>query len=169
MDLVSERLAELIAAPDELGADEPVLLGCVRLAARPESVGEARRITVGVLKQLWIGEELRHSAELIVSELVTNAVVHVVGDDDPHVLLVVMQSGRTLKLKVYDAGSNLVLGSRPGHGGPRPEPGSDAESGRGLVIVDALADRWGATSSAFGKCLWAELDVGEVMPGGLEA
>lgn len=160
MDLVSESLAELIGTPVTLDLDEPVLLGCVRLAARPKSVAEARRLTVEILKRLRIGEEARENAELIVSELVTNAVVHGATGRDPHVLLVVMRSGSKLKVKVYDTSSNL---------GPRTAPASDAESGRGLVIVDALSDRWGATASEYGKCLWAELDVGTVLPDGPEA
>lgn len=160
MDLVSENLAELIGTPVALDLDEPVMLGCVRLAARPESVAEARKLTVEILKRLRICEEARENAQLIVSELVTNAVVHGARGRDPHVLLVVIQSGPKLKVKVYDASSNL---------GPRAEPAEDAESGRGLVIVDALSDRWGATASAYGKCLWAELDVGTVLPDGLEA
>ena len=160
MDLVSESLAELIGAPAALGADEPVMLGCVRLAAQPESVGEARSVTREVLGRLRIGEVARENAELVVSELVTNAVVHGGAGDDAHVLLVVMQSGPTLKVKVYDTTPNL---------GPRPAPTSDAESGRGLVIVDALSDRWGATASTYGKCLWAEFDVGVLLPSGPEA
>lgn len=160
MDLVSESLAELIGVPGVLGVDEPVLLGCVRLAAQPESVAEARRITVAIIARLRLGAGFQEDAELIVSELVTNAVVHGATAHDPHVLLVLMQSGRKLRVKVYDASSDL---------GRRREPRSDAESGRGLVIVDALSDRWGATASAYGKCLWAELDVGTVLPDGPEA
>lgn len=160
MDIVSENLAELIGLLVEMGGDVPVLLGCVRLPGRAESVGEARRVTTEVLKSGGAPDERREDVELVVSELVTNAVVHGAKGRDPHVLLVLMRFGATLLAKVYDPGTQI---------GPHAQHGSDSESGRGLMIVDSLAERWGAHASPDGKCLWAELDVWSKLPDGPEA
>jgi anti-sigma regulatory factor (Ser/Thr protein kinase) len=160
VDISRQSLAELIGPPIEVCGDEPVLLACVRLPAQAESVGEARRVTEEVLKSSGVLTEALEDAELVVSELVTNAVVHGAKSLDQHVLLVLMQSGPTLVVKVYDVDTRI---------GPRKQASSDSESGRGLLIVDALADRWGATASPDGKCLWAELDVWLELPDGPEA
>ncbi|TLS45930.1 ATP-binding protein [Streptomyces montanus] len=63
-------------------------------------------------------------------------------------------TGGTLRIEVTD-----TRGDRPV---PRPQPPSpEAESGRGLVLVEALADRWGVTSGpAPRKTVWAELTFG---------
>lgn len=160
MDVSSRSLAELIGPLVEVATAEPVLLGCVRLSARPESVGEARRGAMEVLRSSGVPASRREDVELVVSELVTNAVVHGAKGADQHVLLVLMRSGPTLMVKVYDVNAQM---------GAPAQPSPDSESGRGLLIVDALADRWGATSSQDSKCLWAEFDVWSVLPGGPEA
>jgi anti-sigma regulatory factor (Ser/Thr protein kinase) len=160
VDIASLSLAELIGPPVELDPDAPVLLACVRVPAQPECVGEARRVAAEVLRSSRVPVSLRPDVELVVSELVTNAVVHGVESSDQHVLLVLMRSGATLAVKMYDVNAQM---------GSRAEPGPDSESGRGLLIVDELADRWGATSSQDSKCLWADFDVWSELPDGPEA
>jgi hypothetical protein len=59
---------------------------------------------------------------------------------------------QTLHVDVSDDNSTLPV---------VPDPEHNATSGRGLGIVDALADRWGITPTADGKTVWFELDVGE--------
>ncbi|MFF0017676.1 ATP-binding protein [Streptomyces sp. NPDC005374] len=109
------------------------------------------------LARLLAGEQLRewglplHPAEHIVAELAVNAATHgrVPGRDFRLTLYVV---GHTLRIEVTDTRGDRL---------PRAElPAPDAESGRGLVLVDALADRWGvAPGPRPRKTVWAELDL----------
>ncbi|MCT9080385.1 ATP-binding protein [Streptomyces fulvoviolaceus] len=107
------------------------------------------------LARLLATEQLRgwglplDPAEHIVAELATNAVTHgkVPGRDFRLTLYVV---GGTLRIEVTDTRDDRV---------PHPQhPASDAESGRGLLLVDALADRWGVTPGLRPrKTVWAEV------------
>jgi len=95
----------------------------------------------------WRLAYLEETAALLVSELVTNAVRHARGSD---AITLELQAGRTwLRIEVQDAD-------------PRwPQPRTPAEfdaSGFGLVLVDALAGKWGVRETATGKAVWAELD-----------
>ncbi|MEU6810254.1 ATP-binding protein [Streptomyces sp. NPDC046831] len=87
----------------------------------------------------------------VVAELAANAATHgrVQGRDFRLTLYVV---GRTLRIEVTDTrGDRLPCAGRPA---------DDAESGRGLVLVDALADRWGVIPAPCPrKTVWAELDL----------
>lgn len=89
-------------------------------------------------------------ALLLVTELVANAVRH---GEGPVTLTLVRDQGR-LRVEVTDASR------RP----PRPrDKGVEAESGRGLQIVDVLATRWGTTpAGSAGKTVWFELDTHRV-------
>jgi hypothetical protein len=67
---------------------------------------------------------------------------------------------RTLRIEVTDARTDR-LPATPGHHDCDHEQGlSDAESGRGLILVEALADAWGCdTSGPLVKTVWAELSL----------
>ena len=86
-------------------------------------------------------------ALLMLSELVTNAVRHA------HTLLRVMVSlaDQTVRVEVHDDDPTLPVA---------PDPAHHATSGRGLRIVDDLADRWGITHNGDGKTVWFELHLG---------
>ncbi|MFE6525909.1 ATP-binding protein [Streptomyces sp. NPDC057794] len=90
-------------------------------------------------------------ATQVVAELSANAVTHgrVPGRDFRLLLHVV---GGTLRIEVTDTRGDL-------HPAPRLAS-PDAESGRGLLVVDALADRWGVTPGPPPrKTVWAEFDL----------
>ncbi|MEV6169196.1 ATP-binding protein [Streptomyces sp. NPDC051954] len=107
------------------------------------------------LARLLATEQLRSwglpldPAGQVVAELAANAATHgrVQGRDFRLTLYVI---GDTLRIEVTD-----TAGERP----PRPQdPAPDAESGRGLLLVGALADRWGvAEGPAPRKTVWAEV------------
>ena len=107
------------------------------------------------LARLLAEAHLRHwglpteSASHVVAELAANAVTHgrVPGRDFRLTLYVV---GDTLRIEVSDTrGDRLPEAQRPC---------VDAESGRGLLLVDALADRWGVREDRFPrKTVWAEV------------
>jgi anti-sigma regulatory factor (Ser/Thr protein kinase) len=92
--------------------------------------------------------ELREAAALLVSELVTNAVLHCRSDISLHMAT----SPRAVRVGVHDRGAAMPV--RAG------EPVETTQvGGRGLIIVDALAANWGVTASREppGKCVWFEL------------
>jgi anti-sigma regulatory factor (Ser/Thr protein kinase) len=91
--------------------------------------------------------ELVELTVLLTSELVTNAVVH---GRDPIQLLVVVD-GERLRVEVTDGEPRLPDG--PG------KPAEQDESGRGLLILDRLADRWGShpRPTPPGKVVWFEV------------
>ncbi|MEU1126464.1 ATP-binding protein [Streptomyces sp. NPDC005899] len=97
------------------------------------------------------------TAAHIVAELATNAAVHgrVPGRDFR--LGLTVHRDALLRIEVTDTRGDCLP---PGPGALDP-PSGDAESGRGLLIVEALADRWGVVvGPAPRKTVWAELDFG---------
>ncbi len=97
-----------------------------------------------------VGADDVDTAVLLTSELVTNAVVHTA---DPVVLDTALGNG-TLHVEVTDRSPRLPK--------PAAAVASYAQSGRGLLLVVELADRWGYRPSRFtrpGKTVWFELDV----------
>jgi len=86
-------------------------------------------------------------AVLLTSELVTNAILH----GAPPLRLRVEIGPATLRVEVEDARLLDTLAARTAAG--------DAESGRGLVLVEALGSRWGWESRGPRKCVWFELDA----------
>ncbi|GAB1326735.1 ATP-binding protein [Streptomyces sennicomposti] len=108
------------------------------------AVPEARRALRELLRH-WERPDGTDVAELLTSELVTNALVHT--DDDA--ILTATVSPRGLRVEVRD-----FVARRPR---PRvPEAASDT-NGRGLVLVESLADAWGVCAHEVGKSVWFEL------------
>lgn len=118
------------------------------VASVPVSVGRVRRHAVAACTALgWTGD--RDLAELLVSEVTTNALVH--GDGEVRVR--VRLAGSVLRIEVDDASSTV----------PRLRTAAaDAEGGRGLAMVDALASAWGVEPApdGRGKTVWFELTAG---------
>jgi anti-sigma regulatory factor (Ser/Thr protein kinase) len=117
------------------------------LAARPESVAEARRTLVG----LPLPDDSRQELALLVSELVTNSIRHAgLAAGDPVDMHVSISEGR-VRLAVHDCG--------PGFERPRPARNPLAVGGQGFALVDALTDAWGVDADAAGCTVWCELPV----------
>ncbi|MGW4443849.1 ATP-binding protein [Streptomyces sp. NPDC004682] len=121
------------------------------------SARSTRRARVFVLESLPAGrlEERADDISVCVSELVTNAVRH--GSPAGHLVLVrVIVHETLLRVEVHDASGTK----------PRMEtPADDDVCGRGLVMVDALADDWGTTSrDGIGKIVWIEFKISEAAP-----
>ena len=92
------------------------------------------------------------TAQLIMSEFVTNAVLHTISD---RVDCRLQWGERWLRIEVRDQGTG-VLGLTP------RSANIEATNGRGLQLVDALADAWGdiPAAPAQGRIVWAELRLG---------
>ena len=123
----------------------------VEVAAAPGAVPYARRCARQALAGWELGQ-IADDAELVVSELVTNAVLATTRTRRavPVALYLAADPGR-LTLLVWDASSEL-----PVH---RPH-GDDSAGGRGLDIVQALSDRWGTQAPVRGgKVVWAWFHV----------
>ncbi|WP_328324011.1 MULTISPECIES: SpoIIE family protein phosphatase [unclassified Streptomyces] len=111
------------------------------LPAEPSAAGHARELATGQLHH-WGLDALSFTTELIVSELVTNAVRYA---DGP--LQVRLIRDRTLLCEVADTG----------HTSPHlRHSGEDDEGGRGLFIVAQLVQRWGTRYTRSGKTIWTE-------------
>lgn len=117
-----------------------------------QAPGLARQATRDALAA-WRLEELTETAVLLVSELVTNAVQHASAGGSA-IVLRLETAGDWLRIEVHDA--------CPGEPAPRPRAGLE-ESGFGLVLVEAMADKWGVRRTVSGKAVWAELDTQPVL------
>jgi anti-sigma regulatory factor (Ser/Thr protein kinase) len=98
----------------------------------------------------WGIPHVREDAALIMSELTANAVEHARTD----VLATVFEDGVDLHLAVHDGDIRYPLFGEPASA---PAPGRLGERGRGLRLVDAVAEAWGAMPSDGGKVVWATL------------
>jgi anti-sigma regulatory factor (Ser/Thr protein kinase) len=117
--------------------------------ARADQVAQARRFVVDALGPR---SGLRDDVSLLVSEAVTNALLHSSSSHDNGTFTVVYALSSTrLRVEVHDGGAAIV---------PRRRLHElDSITGRGLELFDALADRWGHRGDERGRVVWFELDL----------
>ncbi|MGP3984967.1 SpoIIE family protein phosphatase [Streptomyces sp. KR80] len=113
--------------------------------ADPEALTLARHM-ISEAVRTWGAAARADDVELVADELITNALLHT---DDGAVVTVHMLAGpeRRLRVEVQDRSSTWPR---------RREPGEMGVSGRGLLLVDRLADVWGVESRGTGKSVWSE-------------
>jgi anti-sigma regulatory factor (Ser/Thr protein kinase) len=128
----------------------------LEFAPLPGAIPCARLHTVHILHE-WGLRELTDDAELIVSELMTNALTTSVAlPERPPITLRLLASDASLVIEAWDQ-SPFDLEPR--------ETDADAEHGRGLAVVAALSHRWGADRTGYHrKVVWAELVLGTPPP-----
>ena len=159
-DATPDEVVELLlsAAPDDTGDDAAVLVARIvlptdtprrlwrSLPPRTDSAHLARRwAEVGLRRHL--GDEQAHEALVVLAELFTNAA---------------RAAARPVALTIAVDGACVRVGVRDdSHRRPRRREPTDTEAdGRGLLIVEALSDRWWVEEHADGdKTVWAELSV----------
>jgi len=114
-------------------------------ASDPEALSAARHMIRSAVRS-WGAGERADEIELVADELITNALLHT---DGPAVVTIrpLGAPGSRLRVEVEDRSSALPH---------RREPGEAGVSGRGLLLVDMLADAWGVESRGNDKCVWAE-------------
>ncbi|MGW4512820.1 amino acid permease [Streptomyces sp. NPDC004393] len=111
------------------------------LPADPAAVG-AIRTTVGKQLDEWGLEELVFTTELVLSELVTNAIRYV---------------GGPIQVRLIRDQALICEVSDTGHSAPNlHHAASDDEGGRGLFIIAQMTHRWGTRYTPTGKTIWAE-------------
>ncbi|WAL95550.1 ATP-binding protein [Streptomyces sp. Je 1-369] len=139
-------------------APQPAVLLEDRLDYTPQarSVGLARRRAARLVTE-WGHAALAGDAALVVSELMTNALLH--GSRHDRLIRVrIALSADALRVEVTDPrGERLPE--------PRTAEGED-QFGRGLLLVGALSDRWRCEPCAAGKTVYAEWNVGRADRGG---
>ncbi|WP_129841334.1 SpoIIE family protein phosphatase [Streptomyces sp. RFCAC02] len=134
--------------PPRGDAGEPVRRAVLTIGQdEPARIAEGRRRVAEMLRD-WADPDRVHGAAVLVSEMVTNALIHTEGD----ALIVAELSGRRgdrlLRVEVSDPSDEL----------PRVrDPGELATTGRGMVLMDAMSDAWGYQPRGMGKTTWFEL------------
>jgi anti-sigma regulatory factor (Ser/Thr protein kinase) len=134
---------------------------CLNLAAAPTASGQARHFAARVLRRWQAPPEVIQAAEIIVSELVTNACRASVADarqpDVPGpgtagcVCLELSRMPGQVVIEVSDHSQDLPV---------RSDAGADAEDGRGLMLVQAYSEQWGyRCPPSGGKVVYAILSV----------
>ncbi|CAM5660611.1 ATP-binding protein [Streptomyces griseomycini] len=145
MNQETQEIAEPGTRPEPSGE---VRTFTMLLSSTPRGARLARLLAVDTLRSWGLPEE---RAGHVVAELAANAATHG------------RVPGRGFRLTLYVVGSTLRVEVTDTRGDRSPvlrEPGAGAESGRGLLLVDALADRWGVGEGRFPrKTVWAEIDL----------
>ncbi len=153
---VSERLVRGLApegSEDDIAilvarvsSDSPHRSAALDVPGDSTALPDGRRFAVDVLRRWSMPETVVDDATLIVSELLTNAIVH----GRPPVRLRLRATDEELAIEVDDAASAMPrkLRATP-----------DDVHGRGLAIVAELGNRWAARAEGFGKTVWSTLPI----------
>ena len=123
-----------------------MVLHTVEMDCRADPLAPRRaRAFVATAVKAWGLADLVERAELLTSEVVTNAVVH----GHSPVYLVVEAHSSSVVVEVKDMAQTQVVAEG--------EEVAEADHGRGMVLVDALSDRWGWWEVDGGKVVWFAL------------
>jgi anti-sigma regulatory factor (Ser/Thr protein kinase) len=117
--------------------------------AEPEEVAVLRRV-MRLHLDIWGLHDVNDDAQLCLSELVSNVIRHV-GRGTPATLAVSMR-GTRLRIEVHDPDTRALP--------TLISADFEAEVGRGMALVDAIADRWGVVLHAERKVTWCEIPTG---------
>jgi anti-sigma regulatory factor (Ser/Thr protein kinase) len=116
------------------------------IPADSAAIGRARRFAAAFLQEQGMAE-LTETVVLLVSELVTNAILH--SGSKAELRLVLTDAGLRAECRDTSSATPFVK-----------QYSETATTGRGMVIVDALAKSWGAETDEAGKVVWFTLDLG---------
>ena len=134
---------DILAAAGVLEIAESVLTESRVFERDPRSSRDARRF-VGEVLEMWECEDVLDTVHLLLSELVTNAVIHAGSAPDVAVLLL----PEAIRIEVGDEDPTI----------PAPSASDPLDtSGRGLQILESCAERWGIDARPGGKVVWFEV------------
>jgi anti-sigma regulatory factor (Ser/Thr protein kinase) len=169
LELLADRLVNDRRASGSLD-DDAVLLLMRYDGSRPGAERDVARLAVQsrdlhavasvrhrlrAILDRWDRPDLLDDLELVLSEAVTNALVHARSDVD--IRLRHHHSGG-IRLEVQDSSPQAPV---PAVIVMDDATNAESESGRGLLIVDALADCWGSSPAGRGKTTWIEMGHGQ--------
>jgi anti-sigma regulatory factor (Ser/Thr protein kinase) len=141
--------SEISVASETSRSWPPVRGALLQLAPHPTAPRLARRSVRDILD--WAPSEATDRIELLVSELLTNSVIHAGLDSDQTVDVRLTCGGDRVRLDVAD----------PGHWfravAVEPKPGALGQWG--FYLVSTLSDRWGVKELDHGKAVWFEIDL----------
>ncbi|WP_406832919.1 ATP-binding protein [Pedococcus sp. KACC 23699] len=121
----------------------------IRVAWRATSVSQVRKVLVEDLASREVEADVVDEAEIVISELVSNAVRHARPLSDGNLRVHWKVKSGVVEVEVTDGGGDST---------PRPAPRTIwAPSGRGLRIVRSLAHEWGVTEDRNGCTVWASV------------
>ena len=143
---LGDRPSRSQASSPERGRDAARTL---RVPWRATSVAQVRKALVDDLQARGIPSQVVDESEIVVSELLSNAIRHARPLADGNLRVHWKVKGGVVEVEVTDGGSDSS---------PRPAPRTIwAPSGRGLRIVRSLAHEWGVTEDRSGSTVWASL------------
>jgi anti-sigma regulatory factor (Ser/Thr protein kinase) len=132
-------------------ADRPAILAADWFPGQSAAVGQARKFVAGVLGESWPGLD---DVLVMVSEIASNAVRHTASGDGGWFDVTVSVTGNTVRVEIEDRGSS----SEPRMGDDGGRFGENVLTcGRGLRIVDTMADGWGHSGDELGRVVWFEV------------
>ncbi|MFI6638420.1 SpoIIE family protein phosphatase [Streptomyces sp. NPDC050504] len=163
LQALADRLCAIV---DESGGEDDVALLLLRrrstyaprpggrlrrrvAAGDPEALSCARHM-IATAVRAWGARERSDEIELVADELITNALMHTDGGAIVTVRMLTGGAERRLRVEVEDRSSALPR---------RREAGEGGVSGRGLMLVDRLAEVWGVDPRGSGKCVWCEFTI----------
>jgi anti-sigma regulatory factor (Ser/Thr protein kinase) len=115
-------------------------------AGSPEEIRNVRHF----VRQLIEGCPVVDDVILLASELAANAVRHTASGVDGTFCVLIQAANGWVRVEVHDLGSVTAPAVR--------RSGSPGESGAGLAVVEAIADRWGFHGGQLGRVVWFEMD-----------
>jgi anti-sigma regulatory factor (Ser/Thr protein kinase) len=139
-DLRDDLAIVVVRVPDRSAASTSA---STDLPGETASARRARRFVVAALEALGVAAS-RDTAELLVSEVVTNAVVH----GGSGVRVTVESADGRVRVSVCDESPEVPVVR---------EPVPEDEHGRGMFLVAKMSNRWGVDPLAVGKCVWFEI------------
>jgi anti-sigma regulatory factor (Ser/Thr protein kinase) len=150
----SDRVPPPLSVSGRREAAGPDYTASLCFAAVPESAGAARRFARAAAAE-WLSDGLAEDLDLVVSELITNALLHARDErHDPRSLPIRLELSCSADSLVCRVADHSALPPAPEHAG------ENSESGRGLLLVDALSADWGwSWGPDGGKVVWARFDL----------
>lgn len=134
-----------IALREEEDKGDSALIDTITLPGVERSVANGRRF---VRQTLGSRHPALDMVALGVSELATNAIMHTPSGDGGQITIGLTARGQLVRAEVTNDGTTT--------GKPHVRRDADAEHGRGILIIDALAESWGVIQHAGSTTVWAE-------------
>ncbi len=122
-----------------------------QLEASAQAAAQVRHALDAVLEQWGLSEDARDAAVLVAYELIANGIDYGTENGADRLLLSALMIHDHVRVEVQDGAPTDTPELQP--------PSPHAQRGRGLLVVDQLATRWGWSAEGAGKTVWAEVPL----------